>query len=385
MMADVPKRPDSSAAVWPIIRSALANSTPRVRRMVRIVAIGWIAMVALQVWDSRDGRGAGGVAEFLSATLGICGIGLLGLAGALQVSMEEVATTQPSGDAAGVARVLLALPAVGFIAGVVLGCAATLMVMRGILGANWFFAIAGVILYGALMIVAARPVMRSTRMLYDFAGRHARAAADERAAAIAARLDALRARMNPHMLFNALNTVASLVRTHPPAAERVVEGLADVLRRTLDRSSEREGTVRDEVEYVRACLALEHERWGEHLRVSWSVDDSVLERPMPAFVIQPLVENALKHGLGSRIHGGLIRIDVGGDGLGLRVRVEDNGPGFRRNWVEGQGLGNLRQRLQTMYGGEASLTIVDSRPGSAAVVVRLPGRQSRSGGPLAGG
>jgi signal transduction histidine kinase len=361
------------AAAWPIIRGALTGGSPQVRRLVRLVAGLAILMIAVQVWDSRDSAGAAGVAEFMSVMLGISGIALLGLARALQLSMEEIAGAQPSNDAPAVARVLLALPAVGFAAGVALAGATMLMIVRGLLGTELILAIGGVVVYGGMLVVAAATVLRSTRTLFEFAGRQARAAADHRAAATAARLDALQARMNPHVLFNALNTVASLVRSNPPAAERVVETLSEVLRQTLDRSSETTGTVADEIAYVRACLSLESERWGDHLRVSWDVDDDVLPWPMPAFVIQPLVENALKHGLGSRIDGGHVRIQVKRTDDQITVRVEDDGEGFRRDWRDGHGLGNLRQRLQTMYGSGAGLTVEILSPG-AAVAVRLPGR-----------
>lgn len=366
-------RPTDPAAAWPIIRGALAGGSPRVRRVVRLVAIFAILMIALQVWDSRNSAGAAGIAEFMSVTLGICGVSLLGLARALHLSMEESTSAPPSADAPAVARVLLALPVVGFAAGIALSGATVLMAVRGILGAELPLAIAGFLLYGALLVVAGMTVLRSTKTLFEFAGRHARAAADHRAAATAARLDALHARMNPHVLFNALNTVASLVRSDPPAAERVVETLSDVLRQTLDRSSDTSGTVADEIAYVRACLSLESERWGDHLRVTWRVDDDVRRWKMPAFVVQPLVENALKHGLGSRIDGGHVHIAVTGLGSDLRVRVEDDGAGFPTRWQDGQGLGNLRQRLQTMYGSRATMTVENLSPG-AAVTVQLPGQ-----------
>jgi hypothetical protein len=367
-------RPPEITAVWPIIRGALAGAGPRVRRLVRLIALFALVMIALQVWDSRNAEGPGGVAEFLSVALGVAGIALLGLATALQLSMEGVAHATPSEDDPGRQRVLLALPAVGFGAGIALAGATILMIVRGVLGAEIPLFAMGTLVYGGLTIVAARTVMRSVRTLFEFAGRQARAAAEHRAAATAARLDALQARMNPHVLFNALNTVASLVRSNPPAAERVVETLAGVLRRTLDRSSDMEGTVADEIDYVRACLALEAERWGPHLKVTWNVDERLLSRPMPAFVIQPLVENALKHGLGTRLDGGHVEISLGGDEDGLTVRVADDGTGFARNWVEGMGLGTLRRRLAAMYGTEAKLTI-DSRPGASSVVVRVPGQR----------
>lgn len=367
---------ESATRIWPIIRSAIVDGSPTVKRLVRRVAVFWVLMVALQVWDSRNARGAAGVAEFFSALFGICGIGLLGIAGTLHVSMKEAADRPRHAGDAGVARVLLALPSIGFVAGLALGSAALLMVVRAVLGVELWFAVAGTVLYTGLMVVAARTVTRSAQTLFHLGTMHANRAANYRGAAMAARLDALQARMNPHVLFNALNTVASLVRSNPPAAERVVHTLADVLQQTLERSSDVDGTVAEEIAYVRRCLDLEHERWGEQLQVSWSIAEDVLAWPMPPFVLQPLVENALRHGLGSRIDGGHIRIAVEHAGDTLLATVEDDGGGFPSHWRERNGLGNLRQRLQTLYGTDASLSVDAASPSGSRVTVRLPRRSA---------
>jgi signal transduction histidine kinase len=366
--------PEAPTRVWPIIRTTLGNGSPEVKRLVRRVAVVWMLMVALQVWDSRDGRGAAGIAEFLSALLAISGLALLGVAGTLQLAMKEAAAREPRPGNAEATRVLLALPAVGVAAAVGLGGAALLMIVRAVLGAELPFAVIAAVVYSSIAILASRMVHQSARTLFEFGASQARAAADLRTAATAARLDALQARMNPHVLFNALNTVASLVRSDPPAAERVVMTLSDVLRQTLERSFDANGTVDDEVAYVRACLALEQERLGGRLRVSWAIDKDVGAWNMPPFVIQPLVENSLRHGPGARLDGGHIRIAVEGHGDTLTVSVEDDGVGFPPRWREGQGLGNLRQRLQAMYGAEASLAIESPPAGGARVTVRMPGR-----------
>jgi signal transduction histidine kinase len=368
-------KPPESA--WPIVRSAIADGSPAIKRLVRRVAVFWVLAVGLQIWDSRNAAGAAGIAEFFSALLGICGIGLLGIAFTLHVSMKEAAD-RPHADDAGVARVLLALPTIGFLAGIALGIAALLMVVRAALGAELWFAVLGTVLYAGMTVVAARTVTHSARTLFHVGTVHATRAAEYRSAATAARLDALQARMNPHVLFNALNTVASLVRSNPPAAERVVQTLADVLTQTLERSSDVDSTVAEEIAYVRSCLTLENERWGEHLRVSWSVADEVLAWPMPPFIIQPLVENALRHGLGARIDGGQIRIVVGRAGETLVVSVEDDGAGFPPRWRERNGLGNLRQRLTALYGSDASLTVDTTCARGSRVSVRLPRRAART-------
>jgi signal transduction histidine kinase len=355
-----------------IIREALANASPFVRALVwRILGFCLLALL-LQTWDSRDGEGAAGIAEFTSVVVGVTGIGLLGLTHSLHLVMQEAAArTMPVDDAPGVQRVLLAIPAVGFIAGVALGSAALLMGVRGVLGAEWPLVFLGVVLYSGLTLLAGRVVMGSVHTLFDFATLQAELAASSRTAAAAARIEALQARMNPHMLFNALNTVASLVRSNPAAAERVVEDLSDVLRMGLDRSTQALTTVDAEVAYVTACLAIDRERWGDALTVRWSVSDDIRDCLVPTFLVQPLVENALKHGLGGRLQGGTIGIHVESTGSDLQIIVEDDGAGFPSAWEEGVGLGNLRQRLLAMYGSRASLTI-DTPDVGARVHVRLP-------------
>lgn len=358
--------------MWAIVRDALAGASPSIRGQLRLIAVLWVLVVVAQIWDSRDGRGAAGIAEFLSAILGLTGLGLLGLTHTITLTMQEASSRRSAEDAGAVQHVLLALPALGFAAGAALAAAALLMVIRPLLGAELPLAIVGVVFYSAALVFAGRTVTRSARTLFDHATMQAAAAAQARSEATTAQLSALQARMNPHFLFNALNTVASLVRSNPPAAERVVENLSDVMRRTLERSAETSGTVQEELDYVRSYLALEQERWGDRLRVVWDVDPDVTGRPLPPLVLQPLVENSLRHGLSGRIEGGELRITVGEGAAGaLIVRVEDDGIGFAPRWREGTGLGNLRQRLRTLYGDAATLQ-TEARDSGACVTVTVP-------------
>jgi signal transduction histidine kinase len=357
--------------MWPIVRDAFAGASAATRVQLRWIAASWILLLCLQIWDSRNGRGPAGVAEFLSAVLGMTGLALLGLAHALQQAMAEVAARRERSRDPALQDVLIALPVLGFAAGALLSAATVLMVLRALLGAELPLALTGTLVYGGLLIVAHRTVVRSTRTLFAHASRNATLAADARSDAAAAQVQALQARMNPHFLFNALNTVASLVRSNPRAAEQVVENLSDVLRRTLERSSGTSGTLRDEVDYLRAYLALEQQRWGDRLRVEWSVDETALPAPLPPLVLQPLVENSLKHGLNGSLDGGTIRISARADANRLLLSVQDDGIGFARGWREGTGLGNLRQRLVAHYSGDASLDVIAQPPG-ARVTVNLP-------------
>lgn len=362
--------------MWPIVRDALARASPAVRTEIRLVIALWVTVVVLQFWDSRNAEGPAGVAEFLSAMLGASGVALLGTAHTLRRTMEETTerlspNSEPGAHSAhALQQVLLALPALGFAAGVALGAAAVLMVLRGLLGAEILLAAAGAAIYGGMVIFAGRTVNGSARTLYEHAARHAVLAADARSEAAAAQLAALQARMNPHFLFNALNTVAALVRSDPPAAERVVESLSGVLRKTLERAAGTLVTVEDEVEYVRDYLSLEQERWGSRLAIVWDVDPDARTLQVPPLFLQPLVENAVKYGVGARVSGGTVRITIR-RGPALVVRVDDDGEGFPPHWHAGTGLGNLRERLRSLYGARASLEVSSNSDG-AHVTVTLP-------------
>jgi signal transduction histidine kinase len=363
--------------MWPIVREALSNASPPIRSQIRWVAVLWIGMVLLQMWDSRDAEGAAGMAEFLSAVLGVTGVALLGAAHTLQRTMDETARRpRPREEGAALQQVLLALPALGFVSGVALGAAAALMVLRALLGTEMLLAVVALTAYGGMLVFAGYTVTSSAGTLFRHAAQQAALAADARSQATAAELAALQARMNPHFLFNALNTVASLVRANPPAAERVIENLSDVLRQTLRRSAERVSTVDEEIAYVRAYLALEQERWGGRLRVEWEVADEARLLSLPPLVLQPLVENALAHGLGSRLAGGTIKISVRSTDL-VTIRVSDDGPGFPARWTSGTGLGNLRDRLRALYGDRATLDVASGVDG-AEVTVTVPASVSRA-------
>ena len=366
-----PGFPLSSAGMWPIVRDAFADASVATRVQLRWIAVSWMLLLALQFWDSRDGRGAAGAAEFISAVFGMTGLALLGLAHALQQAMSEAASRREYRRDPALQEVLLALPVLGFASGALLSAAAVLMLLRALLGTELLLAITGVVIYGGLLILAQRTVARSTRTLFAHASQNATRAAEARSDAAAAQVQALQARMNPHFLFNALNTVASLVRSNPRAAEQVVENLSDVLRRTLERSAGTSGTLRDEVDYLRAYLALEQQRWGDRLHVEWNVDDETLRAPLPPLVLQPLVENSLKHGLTGRLEGGTIRVCARTAAGRLLLAVQDGGIGFAQGWREGTGLGNLRQRLLAHYNGDASLD-VSSQPSGSRVAVDLP-------------
>lgn len=226
-------------------------------------------------------------------------------------------------------------------------------------------------MFGGLLWLAFRAAVHTSQFLYQYAERQAELAARAREEATEAQLSALQAQMNPHFLFNALNTVASLVRSNPRTAERTVEHLSDVLRRTLARSSRTSGTVAEEIEYLKAYLAVEQQRFGDRLSVEWSVTPDALRCSLPPLMLQPLVENALRHGLGARLEGGRLTIGVERNNGHLDLTVTDDGAGMPTRVTEGTGLGNLRRRLSTLYGDQARLTLETASPGTT-VRLQLP-------------
>jgi LytS/YehU family sensor histidine kinase len=193
----------------------------------------------------------------------------------------------------------------------------------------------------------------------------------------AARLEALRAQLNPHFLFNALNTIAMLVRRQANAdALRGIVGLSQLLRQVLDRREEAEVALGEELALVEHYLAIEQLRYRDRLAVRVDVAPETLEACVPSLLLQPLVENAVRHGVGSRDGAGLILIAGHRQGERLRLEVRDNGPGFPPGWEprSGRGLGltNTRERLLSLYGADQLLELTNAPAGGAVVVVTIP-------------
>jgi len=194
-------------------------------------------------------------------------------------------------------------------------------------------------------------------------------------------LKALRAQVNPHFLFNALNAIAGLIPRDPDRAERTIEQLAEVFRYTL-RGSQREWVrLEDEMEAVRAYLDVEQARFGDGLRVRLEcAGPDVRNARIPAMVVQTLVENSTRHGVGAINTPGLVEVLASASGDRLRIEVRDNGPGFRPGAVPpgqsrdgGYGLRNVRERLRGHFGDAASLAIGrDAAAGMTVVAIEMP-------------
>jgi signal transduction histidine kinase len=189
-------------------------------------------------------------------------------------------------------------------------------------------------------------------------------------------LRALRAQINPHFLFNALNAIAGLIPEQPQLAEETVEQLAEVFRYALRKSEKEWVRLDEEVEFVMSCLRVEQARFGERLTVRVAVEPSLGAIPVPAMSIQPLVENAIKHGTSLAEAGGRLELEALLEGGNLRVEVVDNGPGFPRDFSlgdenAGHGLRNIADRLRGYYGNGAQLKW-ERRDGNTRVMLLIP-------------
>jgi signal transduction histidine kinase len=192
-----------------------------------------------------------------------------------------------------------------------------------------------------------------------------------------AQLRALRAHLQPHFLFNTLNTVVSLVRRDPDGAEEMIGDLGDLLRASLVHEQTHEVTLREELALLEPYLRIHQVRFGPRLRVEQRIDASLLDARVPPMLLQPLVENAIRHGVGASPQAGQVQIVAERVDDGLRLRVADDGPGFAPAWREGVGLGSTRARLHHQYAGAARIDTAAAAGGGAAVEVVLPYRPSR--------
>lgn len=183
------------------------------------------------------------------------------------------------------------------------------------------------------------------------------------AAAYEAQLQALRAQINPHFLFNAFNSIAALIRTRPDAAETVVEDLSDLFRYTLRASKQESATLGAELRAARLYLKIEQVRFRERLQVNLDVPTVLRTARMPSMTLQPLVENAVKHGAGQTPDPCTLCLCARREGNQLHLRVTDTGPGFDTTDLDdalsrGTGLANVCERLRLFFDGEAALSLL---------------------------
>lgn len=187
-----------------------------------------------------------------------------------------------------------------------------------------------------------------------------------------AELRLLRTQVDPHFLFNSLNSVSALTSIDPAAAREMTLQLAEFFRRTLGLEARRHIPLRDELDLLRHYLAIEQVRFGERLAWDESIDDAALPCLLPPLILQPLVENAIKHGVARRLDGGRLRLAATRAGSLLRIALEnDSGDDEAPRPASGRGLANVRARLAAVYAHEASAHWSDG-PGTFRVELVLP-------------
>lgn len=195
-----------------------------------------------------------------------------------------------------------------------------------------------------------------------------------------AQLDVLRARLNPHFLFNSLQNISVMTRQDPLTASRMLVRLGDLLRAVLRQDSEPESTLYDEIELTRAYVALEQMRFGDRLEVQFNVAPDSHLAMVPSFLLQPLIENAVIHGLRGVGKTGIISVSASAEGRELVLAVTDNGIGPPQDGLDGVkmgvGLGSTRDRLATMYGTRHTLTMRRLPEGGTEIRIAIPLRFS---------
>jgi two-component system, LytTR family, sensor kinase len=192
-----------------------------------------------------------------------------------------------------------------------------------------------------------------------------------------AQLKLLRMQINPHFLFNTLNAISTLVHTSPHTADEMITDLGELFRFSLESSNDQEIPLSRELELLRRYLAIEQRRFGQRLEIGQNVDPEILNALVPPLILQPIVENAIRHGIESQAGFGRIAIYARRNGNQVKLSVSDNGKkpfdsSIRENKRQGIGLANTRARLQQLYGKEQSFSIVNGDLGGWTVEIKIP-------------
>jgi two-component sensor histidine kinase len=192
------------------------------------------------------------------------------------------------------------------------------------------------------------------------------------------RLQTLRMQINPHFLFNTLNSISSLVYDQPRTADEMIGSLSDLLRLTLNTSHRQEVTLREELDFLGQYLFIEQTRFGDRLKIEQNIEPAALDTLVPSLILQPLVENAFKHGVEAQLGPGVIVINARRAGDALVLEIADNGRGLAGatggRLSEGVGLTNTRARLRGLYRDHASLEYGPRPEGGFRVAVQIPWR-----------
>jgi signal transduction histidine kinase len=202
-----------------------------------------------------------------------------------------------------------------------------------------------------------------------------------------AQLQALQRQLHPHFLFNTLNAISALMHRDVEAADQMLARLSDLLRIALDLRGAQEVALKDELEFLEKYLEIEQARFGDRLQVRYTVDPEALDAQVPNLILQPLVENSVRHAVAVRVEPGLIEIGARRVGTNLELSVHDNGPGLAKQGPpsgKGVGLANTRSRLEHLYGASQRLSLEEPEGGGLTVTVMIPFRDETVAGEGAG-
>jgi two-component system, LytTR family, sensor kinase len=206
-------------------------------------------------------------------------------------------------------------------------------------------------------------------------------AAEQLAAGLAeARFQALKMQLHPHFLFNTLNAISALIPREAQPARRMVARLGDMLRTVLEHEATQEVTLREELEFLEPYVEIEQTRLGDRLSVEFEVAPEALDARVPHLVLQPLVENAIRHGVAPRSGPGVVTIAAAVEGPSLVLHVRNTGGAARQGSAResgGRGLDNVRSRLDHLYGADQQLTAGPAGSGGWVTTIRIPFRASR--------
>jgi two-component system, LytTR family, sensor kinase len=197
-----------------------------------------------------------------------------------------------------------------------------------------------------------------------------------------AQLDALKMQLHPHFLFNTLNAISVLVRKQETgAAVRMLTGVSELLRMALHNTGRQHVPLKQELDFLERYLELEQARFQDRLLVQRHIEPAVLDAQVPNLLLQPLVENALKHGIAARAAAGRVELSATRRGDWLHLEVRDDGPGLRAGWDTGAGIGlaNVRQRLRQLYGDGHLFALENDPAGGVRARVEIPFRHEEEG------
>jgi sensor histidine kinase YesM len=263
-------------------------------------------------------------------------------------------------------------------AGVVMGFGLVALVLQPVLFVNWLrnprmvvTMAASSVLISVILSVVLYLRARHERAMAELEREKLRGERVEREAVLA-NLRALQAQIEPHFLFNTLANVASLIDPEPAKARHMLESFVRFLRSSLAATRTEATTLRAEAELIAAYLEVLQVRMGPRLRFSIAVPPELDSFALPPMLLQPVVENAIRHGLEPKMDGGTVAMRARREGPHVVVEVEDTGVGFSATTRGGVGLANLRERLRLLYGDRAALEVGDAPGGGAAVRVKLP-------------